>query len=402
MPKYSKIGLFTGGGDCGGLEAAIRGVVLAAKDEGIEVLGIPNGYLGLYNLEQNPGNILTPSMVDNRAKKSGTLIGTSRVKLHAIPDGFDKVKKNLKNAGIEVVIGSGGDDTSLVLEQLANAGFKVIWMPKTMDLDVLPYSVGGSSTINRIADAVYDIRTTARSHDRIMVVEVFGRYVGHTALYGGAAGQADMMLIPEVPVDVEIMYKQVMRKFWERVQESRWKKGYYLIVVSEGIKDIRTGELITANQDVDHFGHVKLGGAGEYIVQIIKDLMKKDETLIGNAKKHGRFIEKVHVYPDVKSVNLGHTVRSGIADAYDATQGQKIGAAAIELVLNEKFGMGVAGVEGQQILVMPIGKLRQQRPVNPETITLFEKMGYDFGREPLKYTPTIKEVSSGDEISRIF
>ena len=401
MAKYKRIGLFTGGGDCGGLEAAIRGVVLAASKEGIEVLGIPDGYLGLYNLDKNPGVILKPAMVDNRAKKAGTLLGSSRIKLHSIPDGFKRVEENLKKAGIEVIIGAGGDDTSLVLEQLANAGFKVIWMPKTMDLDILPYSVGGSSAINKIAEKVYDIRTTARSHDRIMVVEVFGRYVGHTALYGGVAGQADMILIPEVPVDPKIVYKQIISKYKQRLEDSPFNKSYYVIVVSEGIKDIRTGELITKSSEIDNFGHVELGGAGKYIENLIKDFLKKDDELKNLLKEKGMFIEGVREVPEVKSVNLGHTIRAGISDAYDASQGQKIGVAAVELVLKDRFGYGVAGVEADIVEIMPISKLRQNRPVNQETITLFEKLGYDFGREPLKYTPTIKEITE-DEISRIF
>ena len=396
-----RIGLFTGGGDCGGLEAVIRGVVFAAHSENIEVLGIPNGYLGLYNLDKNPGIILQCPMVDNRAKKCGTIIGTSRVKLNLIPDGFEKVKKNLENSNIDILIGAGGDDTSLVLEQLSNAGFKVIWVPKTMDLDILPYSVGGSSAINKIADAVYELRTTARSHDRILVVEVFGRYVGHTALYGGVAGQADMILIPEIPVDVDYMYRTIIEKYRTRLENSPLKKSWYMIVVSEGIKDIRTAELITASSELDHFGHVQLGGAGEYIVNIIKKKLKEDDELKTVLDKNGVFIKGVLEYPNVRSVNLGHTIRSGISDAYDATQGQKYGAAAIECVKRGYYSIGIADVKGDKIYTMPIGLLRQQRPVNMETVALYEKMGYNCGRKPVEYRPEIKTISSS-EITRIF
>ncbi len=396
-----KVGLFTGGGDCGGLEAVIRGVVFAAYSENIEIIGIPNGYLGLYNLDKNPGIVIPCSMVDNRAKKCGTVLGTSRVKLHSIPDGFEKVKRNLQNSGIEILIGAGGDDTSLVLEQLSNSGFKVIWVPKTMDLDILPYSVGGSSAINKIADAVYELRTTARSHDRIMVVEVFGRYVGHTALYGGVAGQADMILIPEIPVDIDYMYKTIVEKYKERLENSRLKKSWYMIVVSEGIKDLRTGELITSSSELDHFGHVQLGGAGEYIVSIIKKKLKEDNELKEFLDKHGVFIKGVQETPNVRAVNLGHTIRAGISDAYDATQGQKYGAAAIECIKRNMFGIGIADVKSDKILTMPIGKLRQQRPVNMETVALYEKMGYNFGRAIIEYKPEIRSIGES-EISRIF
>lgn len=396
-----RIGLFTGGGDCGGLEAVIRGVVFAAYKEGWEIVGIPNGYLGLYNLDKNPGVVIKPQLVDNRAKKCGTIIGTSRVKLNTIPDGFDKVKENLKKAGIEILIGSGGDDTSLVLEELSNHGFKVVWVPKTMDLDILPYSVGGSSAINKIADSVYELRTTARSHDRIMVVEVFGRYVGHTALYGGVAGQADMILIPEIPVDIDFMYNEILKKYKERIENSRFRKGWYMIVVSEGIKDLRTGDYITASKEMDHFGHVQLGGAGEYITHIIKTKLKQDDSIKQFLKKYGLFIEGVREVPNVRSVNLGHTIRSGISDAYDATQGQKLGTAAVELVKRELFGYGVADVEADKIDIIPIGELRKQRAVNMETVALYEKMGYSFGRKAVEYKPEIRKISP-KELRRIF
>ncbi len=396
-----RIGLFTGGGDCGGLEAVIRGVVYAADSEGWEVYGIPNGYLGMYNLKKYPGQIITPSLVDNRAKKCGTILGTARVKLQSIKDGFERVAQNLKDENIDILIGSGGDDTSLVLEKLSQEGFKVIWVPKTMDLDVLPYSVGGSTAINKIAENIYDLRTTARSHDRILIAEVFGRYVGHTALYGGVAGQADMILIPEIPVDTDLMYEQIKEKYIQRIKDSDRNKGYCLIVVSEGIKDIKTGEIITNSGEIDHFGHKKLGGAGEYVAELIKDKISKDEEFKKVLDDHGLFIKGVKESVPVNANKITYTVRSGIADAYDATQGQKLGTAAVELAKKELFGNGVSYVESEKIGLTPIGILRKQRSVNLETVALYEKMGYKFGRNKIDYKPEIIKLDS-ESINRIF
>ena len=387
MSEIKKIGIFTGGGDCGGLEAVIRGVVFAAHQHKIEVVGITNGYLGLYNLDITPPVKLWKELVDNRPKKCGTLLGTSRVKLSKIPDGFEKVAANLKQHEIDVLIGVGGDDTSSVLVELADAGFKVIWLPKTMDLDTLPYSVGGSSAINKIADFVFDLRTTARSHNRIMIIEVFGRYVGHTAFRGGVAGQADAILIPEIPPDMDILYNHMIHKYMNWIKHSPTRKGMYMIVVSEGIVDPKTSEPFSNSGYRDKFGHVELGGAGDYVRRALTERLKDDEELQAFLKSMGLFIQDQYEIPEVKVVNPGHLVRCGVAEAYDAIFGQKIGVGGVALALNGDFGYGVIDVKGKIIEKMPIRDMRMKKVVDLDEVALFEEMGYHFGRDPKPYSP---------------
>jgi len=236
-----RIGIITSGGDCGGLNGVVKGAAQMATRKEIQTFAIPNGYAGLYNLvkmkklvELTPGRMDTFSIGLARSEA-----GHSRVKIKKIddPNKWQRIKDGLAKFKIDGLVISGGDDTGSVIVDLDANGINCVHAPKTMDLDLQSYSVGGDSTINRISDMVQHLKTTGRSHNRVIVLEVFGRYAGHTAFRGGVAGEADAILIPEIPVDFEELYRHCKKVFTRRVIESDVNAGTYLIVAAEGMKN---------------------------------------------------------------------------------------------------------------------------------------------------------------------
>ena len=214
-----KIGVLTSGGDCGGLNAVIKGAAMMANAQGIKCYVIPNGYAGLYNLVEFKQLVeLTPLRADEiDANLAGSEAGHSRVKVKKINDDkkYERIKEGLKKHGIDGLVISGGDDSGGVMVDLDAQGIKCVHAPKTMDLDLQTYSVGADSTIARIASFAEDLKTTGTTHNRILVMEVFGRYAGHTAFRGGVAADADAILIPEVPVDFGVLYEHCKKRFFE-------------------------------------------------------------------------------------------------------------------------------------------------------------------------------------------
>ncbi|MBI3353727.1 MAG: 6-phosphofructokinase, partial [Nitrospirae bacterium] len=260
-----KIGIITSGGDCGGLNAVIKGAAKKAHSLGIETVIIPNGYAGLYNLiDMDKLVTLTPERVGLiDATAAGSEAGNSRVKIRKIADDkkYERIKNGLKKFKIDGLIISGGDDTGSVVVDLLSQGIPCVHVPKTMDLDLQSYSVGGDSAINRIAAYVRDLKTTGLSHNRIMVIEVFGRYTGHTVFCGGAAAEADCILLPEIPVDFDVVYGHMKATYFARVERSDVKAGTYIIVAAEGIKTAGGELLYDESAGADAFGHKKLAGA---------------------------------------------------------------------------------------------------------------------------------------------
>ena len=179
------------------------------------------------------------------ASLAGSEAGHSRVKISKIadPNKYDRIKEGLKKFNIDALVISGGDDTGSVVVDLSSKGIPCVHVPKTMDLDLQSYSVGGDSAINRIAVFARELKTTGMSHNRILVIEVFGRYVGHTAFRGGIGAEADAILIPEIPVDFDIVYEHMKTTFFARIERSDVKAGTYIIVVAEGIKNAN-GEML--------------------------------------------------------------------------------------------------------------------------------------------------------------
>ena len=402
--ELRNIGIITSGGDCAGLNAVVKGVSLTALAHGIKTLVIPNGYAGLYNLiEFDHLTELTPRRLDNvNVSVAGSEAGHSRVKISSIKDEnkYNRIKEGLAKHEIDGLVISGGDDTGSVLVDLASNGIRCIHAPKTMDLDLNSYSVGGDSTINRISEITQDLKTTGRTHNRIMVIEVFGRYAGHTAFRGGIAGGADAILIPELPVDFDVLYDHLRTVYWRRILESDVNAGTYSIVVAEGIRDSSGAELTDDTAGVDSFGHKKLSGAGKYVVQELKKRMEKDSTVRNNMRQTGMFVEKLYEMPEIRMIQPSHLVRSGGSSAYDVNFGAEIGVAAMELLLAGYSGVSVVEVKGTEIRFQKTTDLIKQRFVDLEECRFFENMGICFGRSVEPARPTFKEVQG--RVDRIY
>ncbi|HET6514672.1 MAG TPA: 6-phosphofructokinase [Thermodesulfovibrionales bacterium] len=396
MASIKRIGVITSGGDCGGLNAVIKGVARGAYDLGIESVVIPNGYAGLYNLVEFENVVLLNADRVSRIEASlaGSEAGHSRVKISKIedPNKYERIKEGLKKFGIDALIISGGDDTGSVVVDLASQGIPCIHVPKTMDLDLQPYSVGGDSAINRIAVFTRDLKTTGLSHNRILVIEVFGRYVGHTALRGGIGAEADCILIPEVPVDFDIVYEHMKATYFARVVRSDVKAGTYIIVVAEGLKNASGEMLFDESAGVDAFGHKKLAGAGRYVRQQLEKRLKNDPEVVEFMRKTGMHVPGIYVIPEVREVTPGHLVRSGGSSAYDVNFGYRVGAGAVFLLLEGKSGNTVVDVDGRRIYYMATAEAIRRREVDIEELALFESLGTCFGRKPVKYDHEMIEV----------
>ncbi|NTU43216.1 MAG: 6-phosphofructokinase [Nitrospirales bacterium] len=392
-----RIGVITSGGDCGGLNAVIKGVAREAHSKGIETVVIPNGYAGLYNLvDMESLVVLSPERTEEiNATRAGSEAGHSRVKLSKIkdPNTYDRIKAGIKKFNIDALVISGGDDTGSVVVDLSSQGLPAIHVPKTMDLDLQSYSVGGDSAINKIAAFTEDIKTTGMSHNRVIVMEVFGRYVGHTAFRGGVAAEADAILIPEIPVDFDVLYEHVKSNFCSRVMRSDVKAGTYVIVVAEGLTTASGELLYDESAGVDAFGHKKLAGSGKYVKQQLEKKMKADPEIAEFMKSSGMFVPGVFEIPEVREVTPGHLVRSGISTAYDVNFGYKAGAAAVLLLLEGKTGNSVVNVEGGKVFYQTTSDLIKRREVDASEVALFESLGICFGRKPEKYSYSLESVS---------
>lgn len=389
MAAIKRIGVITSGGDCGGLNAVIKGIAREAYSLGIESVVIPNGYAGLYNLVDLDEVVLLNAERVSRIEASlaGSEAGHSRVKISKIadPQKYQRIKNGLKKFSIDALIISGGDDTGSVVVDLSSQGIPCIHVPKTMDLDLQPYSVGGDSSVNRISVFARDLKTTGLSHNRIMVIEVFGRYVGHTAFRGGVGAEADCILIPEVPVDFDVVYDHMKTTYFNRILRSDVKAGTYMIIVAEGLK-VAGGEMLCdESAGVDAFGHKKLAGAGKYVRQQLEKRLKADPEVLEFMKKTGMHVPGIYIIPEVREVTPGHLVRSGGSSAYDVNFGYKSGAAAVLLLLEGKTGSTVVNVNGPKISYLPTEDAIKRREVDIKEIALFESLGTCFGRKPEKY-----------------
>jgi len=389
MADIKRIGIITSGGDCGGLNAVIKSAAREAYAHGIETVVIPNGYAGLYNLVDLENVVVLNAERVSRIEASlaGSEAGHSRVKISKIqdPNTYDRIKAGLKKFKIDALIISGGDDTGSVVIDLNSHGIPCVHVPKTMDLDLQPYSVGGDSAVNRIAVFTRDIKTTGMSHNRIIVMEVFGRYVGHTALRGGVGAEADCILFPEIPVDFDVVYGHMKATYFARVERSDVKAGTYIIVAAEGIKTASGELLYDESAGADAFGHKKLAGAGKYVKQQLEKRLKADPDVKEFMKRVGMYAPGVYEVPEVREVTPGHLVRSGPSSAYDVNFGQRAGAASVLLLLEGKTGNTVVDVEGSKVFYMPTSEAIKRREVDISEVALFESLGTCFGRKPRKF-----------------
>lgn len=318
-----RFGILTGGGDCPGLNPVIRAVVRKSLNEGIEVIGIKNGWDGMIKNLTVP---LTLESISGILPKGGTILGTSRTNPYKKPEDVEKVKENFKKLQLDALFAVGGEDTLGVANKLyKNEKLNVIGIPKTIDNDLseTDYTFGYDTAINIATECIDRLHTTAESHHRVMVVEVMGRHAGWIALESGIAGGADVILIPEVPIDMDEVCG-ILNKRYER------KKYFSIVVVAEGAK-FKEGDLVTKDAQKDAFGHEILGGVGERLTKMIAD--------------RTGFETRVTV--------LGHILRGGSPSAFDRVLGTRFGIKAVELALKGEFGNMVA-LKGNKIVKVPI------------------------------------------------
>ncbi len=331
VTKSSRIGVLTGGGDCAGLNSAIKWVTKTAldarleKERGVsfEVFGIREGWRGLaFNEDEQKDYIvpLTEEIVRTWDRYGGTNLGTSRYNPYNPQLNTSKlVISNIEKLGLDVLIAIGGEDTLGVAGKLSREGVNVIGIPKTIDLDLAgtDYSLGFETAVEVITDIVDKLRTTAGSHRRIFVVETMGRSAGWLALRGGESCGAYVILIPEYDFSVERVNDLILegRKAGMR---------YDIILVAEGAKPTG-GKAITKDSKIDSFGHESLGGVGDYLCKEINDSLGIES----------------------RSVILGHIQRGGAPCAFDRRMGRYFGIAAVNTAVRREFGVMVSYREGR-------------------------------------------------------
>jgi len=308
----ARIGILTGGGDCPGLNPVIRAVVRKALLEGYEIVGIKNGWKGLVENDTMP---LDLSAISGILPKGGTILGTSRTNPYKKEGDLQKVKDNFKKIGLDALVAVGGEDTLGVASKLTKDGLpNIVGVPKTIDNDLsaTDYTFGFDTALNVAMECIDRLHTTAESHHRVIVAEVMGRHAGWIAIEAGIAGGADVILIPELPIDLDEVCGIIKKR------HSRGKT-FSIVVVAEGAQ-FKDGSMVTQEQKLDAFGHVRLGGIGERLAEQI---------------------EKITGYETRVSV-LGHIQRGGSPTAFDRVLGTRLGVKAVELIKNKKFGRMVA------------------------------------------------------------
>lgn len=363
MNQIKKIALLTGGGDCPGLNAVIRAVTKTAILEyGYEVIGYRFGYRGLYNNDYINLDINT---VDNILHKGGTILWSSNKDNlfdYTVEENGKKVKKdvsnvaieNLKKENVDAIVIIGGDGTLTSARDFSRRGINVIGVPKTIDNDLgsTDFTFGFNTAIGIVTDCLDRLHTTAESHHRILIAEVMGRNAGWIALHAGIAGDAHIILIPEIPYSID--------KIVDKINE-RKAKGYKytLIVVSEGAKSI-TGETVVAKVVEDSPDPIRFGGIANKIAHDLESRISDQE---------------------IRSTILGHIQRGGNTSTYDRVLSTRYGAAAAKLISEGKFGNMVC-LKGDEISYVSledvIGKEKYVDP-NHELVEISKSMGIGFG-----------------------
>ena len=336
------IGILTGGGDVPGLNPAIRAVTVRALREGFRVLGIRRGWAGLIEIDRDRKNgsdhviDLTEEVVNKVGRTGGTFLHSSRTRPSHVPqtalpdhlrdrytdeanDLTKEVLANIEYLGIDTMVPIGGDDTLSYGVHLHNQGVPVIALPKTMDNDVpgTDYCIGFSTCVTRTIAMTHALRTSAGSHERFLVIEVFGRYAGFTALLPTMAGAANRCVIPEHPFDIEHLCERLSR------DRDKNPSNYSVVLVSEGATFTGESEMVYSDHEKDMFGHKKLGGVGDRVARALREVSPK--------YNNGRRI-------NVINQRLGYLVRSGDPDALDSVVPMAFGNLAMDLILD-----GVSG-----------------------------------------------------------
>jgi ATP-dependent phosphofructokinase / diphosphate-dependent phosphofructokinase len=333
-----RFGVLTGGGDCPGLNPAIRAVVLRAARSGHETVGFLDGWKGLRDDLTRP--LPVPS-VDGLLARGGTVLGSSRTNPFAKEEDAEKVLATLATERVDALVAIGGDDTLSAARELARRGGKVVGVPKTMDNDVAgtDWTFGFHSAVAVAVDALERLRDTANSHHRAIVLEVMGRHAGWVALATGLAGGADATLLPEVPYDEAALLRSV-----EAAVRAR---GYALVVASEGIE---LGPRKGSTGAKDEFGH---------------ELLREREV---GAELARRIQEATGV--ESRSAQIGHIQRGGAPDLFDRILATRLGAGAVDLAVAGRFGQ-VAVLRGPSVVGIPLDEaVGTTKTVTPDWIDL--------------------------------
>jgi ATP-dependent phosphofructokinase / diphosphate-dependent phosphofructokinase len=340
--KKGTLGILTGGGDVPGLNPAIRAVTIRALREGYRVVGLRRGWAGLVDMvpdkaADNSANFmeLTEDVVRRAGRTGGTFLHTSRTRPSHLPkgavpshlagrytddfnDATPTVLENLEFLGIDTLIAIGGDDTLSYGHRLHTEGVKVVAIPKTMDNDVpgTDYCIGFSTCVTRTIELTHALRTSAGSHERFLVIEVFGRYAGFTAITPTLAGASDRCVIPEHPFDIDQLAELMV------YDRNKHPSKYSVVLISEGATMVGA-DMHFEGEEADQYGHRKLGGIGDRVSEELK-------------QRSARLNDGHRI--NVVNQRLGYLVRSGDPDAMDSIVPMAFGNLALDLVLAKRFG----------------------------------------------------------------
>lgn len=359
--QKTRIGILTGGGDCPGLNAVIRAAVKSAFNLGWEVIGIKDGFEGLLNLKTE---IIHKSDIKGILNIGGTILGTSnrgnpfkhRIVVNGkekVIDASDKAISNFKKLKLKALICIGGDGTLSIAYELSKKGIPIVGIPKTIDNDLSATMItfGFDTAVSTATEALDKLHSTAESHQRVMVVEVMGRYAGWIALHSGISGGADVILIPEIPFDIEKVCEKVQQRY-------KIKRNFAIVVVAEGAKP-KGGEMFIKSGKDKGAEFIKLGGIGEWVAKQIEERTKRET----------RFLV------------LGHLQRGGYPTTFDRLLATRYGAASIRVIQQGEFGKMVAFRPPDMVAVPLVDAIKKMKLVPPESDTVISarQLGISFG-----------------------
>ncbi len=364
MAKMSRIGVLTGGGDCPGLNSVIRAVTKSAIGKhGMEVVGFLDGFKGLVENNYIHLDLKTISGIGYRG---GTILGSSnrdnpfnflgyKDGQEVYSDQSDRAIFHLNELGLDGLIVIGGDGSLSIADHFYDKGINIVGVPKTIDNDLSATDVtfGFNTAVETASDALDRLHTTAESHHRVMILEVMGRYAGWIALHAGISGGAHVILIPEIPYQIDSIIKKIRQRQWH-------DKKFSIIIVAEGAKQLG-GEMVIQKLVPESHDPIRLGGIGNQLAEQIEKL-SNIETRV---------------------TVLGHLQRGGSPIPYDRILSARYGVAAVEALAKGEYGTMVS-LQGQDIVTVPIkDAIKEQKKVNPESdlVETARAVGISFGDE---------------------
>ena len=331
-----RIGVLTGGGDCPGLNAVIRAIVRKGVGEyGHEFIGYRDGWRGPLEAESRP---LGVPEVRGILPRGGTILGSSRTNPLNEEGGVERISSTLEADGVDGLIAIGGEDTLGVASKLGEAGVKVVGVPKTIDndLNATDYTFGFDTAVNIAMGAIDRLHTTAESHRRTLIVEVMGRHAGWIAFHSGVAGGANVILVPEIPFDLDKVCSYIERRFQQQYAP--------IVVVSEGAEP-QGGMPVTEGDATDAFGHVRLGGIAHWLEGEIE-------------RRTGQ---------EARATVLGHVQRGGTPTAFDRVLATRFGLHAIDAAHAERWGM-MTSLRGTDIVLVELSEATAELKLVPESL----------------------------------